>query len=255
MIGGIARIFNWTDFEELTAPDGIQLLHPTHSQLGSPGNSLYYPIPGVGILEHRVASQSSSTQLILWPTTAFNGDSGTFSQPLGDDELEALGPIVHSILGIISGTRVVFLDTNLWICSFDLRLSPAAGVRGQSRSPGPFSDRSETPSPGQNMISYIRWHFFALSEWRGGGNNFSSLMVPSKDRSARNAGHNFAFVAGHRVVLVQGGLDFSETVTLGSSERVSRSEEVKANQTLTKYSANQQWTVVSGSMHRRSTNW
>ena len=222
--GKICRIFNWADFSELTTTDGVQRLDPTYIDLSTSRYRSYHHIPGVGVLEHRVPFLPSPGHLILWPTTAFDQDSDISGHSLEDDGLEALGPIVHSVLGIIGGTRVVFLDTHLWICSFDLRLSPATHVRSRSRSPGPLSGRSRTPAPDQNMISHIRRHFFAMSEWTNNEGMMSSLMVPliclmvpSGARSARDGGHNFAFVAGRRIVLVQGGLDFSETVTLGSS--------------------------------------
>lgn len=222
----IGRLFSWADFKELTRPSGIQLLHPTYPHLSTLRTGSYHAIPGAGVLEHRVPSQSSASQLILWPTTAFDEYSDVSGHPLRDDGLEALSPVVHSVLGVIDGTRVIFLDTNLWVRSFDLRLSPTGHVRSRSRSPGPLSGRAGTPAPDQKMISYIRRHFFAMIEWRDGTNNFNCLMVPPMVRSARNGSPNFAFVAGHHVVLVQGGLDFAETVTLGSSGRVSRSEEV-----------------------------
>lgn len=257
--GGVGRIFDWADFKELATADGIQLQHPTPLGPSSPGDVFYHSIPGVGVLEHRTPSPSSAAQLVLWPTTAFDEDSEISGQPLKDDGLGALAPAIHSVLGVVSGTRIIFLDANLWICSFDLRLSSSSHRRSRSISPGPFGARSGTPAPDQNKASYVRRHFFAMSEWRDGGNNVSSLMVPSMARASRSGGHDFAFVAGHRVVLVQGGLDFSETVTLGSPERVSRSERVgwsgRTGRTANDTSCSQQWTVVSGSMHRRSSNW
>ena len=257
MTGRGCRIFNWDDFGELTTPDGVRLLHPTHLHNSTSGTGIYHPISGVGVLEHTLPSQSSVAQLTLWPTAVFDEESDLPRQPLEDRGLGALGSIVHSVLGVVGGTRVIFLDINLWICSYDLRLSHTARVGSRSRSPGSSSSRTRTPAPDQDGNSNIRRHFFAMSEWRDGSNKFNSLMVPSA-RSSRNSGHDFAFVAGHRVVLVKGGLDFSETVTWGPTERASRSEEagwsVKTGGALTKSPSSQQWTVVSGSMHQRSSN-
>ena len=257
--GGIGRTFSWDDLKELTSLDGIQLLHPTYLHLSALGDGFYHTIPGSGVLDHRMPSPSSAGQLILWPTTAFDEDSDVPGQPLEVDGLEALGPMVHSVLGVISGTRVVFLDTNLWVCSFDLRLSSGADVHSQRRSSSSLSNHPRTPAPDQSMVGFIRRHFFALSEWKDGSNKFNALMVSSTARPGRTGSCNFAFVSGNRVVLVQGGLDFSETVKLGSLGEVSTSEEIegtsKTRTPLEKSSSSQQWTVVSGSMHRRSPNW
>lgn len=257
--GGIGRKFSWIDFKELTSPDGIQILHPTYLHLSTLGDELYHPIPGVGILDHRLPSPSCAGQLILWPTAAFDENSDVSGRPLEVDGLEALGPMVYSVLGVIGSTRVVFLDTDLWVCSFDLQLSLAAGVHSRGRGPGFLSGRPGTSVPDQNMIGCVRRHFFALSEWRDGSNKFNPLMVPSTARSANSSGYSFAFGAGHRVVLVQGGMDFSETVTLDSSGRASRPEGVRGTTDTgkppAKSSSDQQWTVVSGSMHRRSPIW
>lgn len=256
MTADICRIFNWNDGEEVTPPDAIRLQYPTSRHASSSGSRICHLLPGVGVLEHSNVSQSSSAQWMFLPTTAFDANSENCGQPLKDDELDAISPTIHSVLGVIRGTRIVFLDTALWICSFDLRLSPATRVQSRSRSPRPLGVRSPAP---EQMTGNIRRHFFAMGEWRDGGNRFNALMVPSQARSARNGGHNFAFVAGHRVVLVQGGLDFSETVALGSPGRVSRFGNVNSSEEkvrpLGKAPSAQQWTVVSGSMHRRSSNW
>jgi hypothetical protein len=70
-----------------------------------------------------------------------------------------------------------------------------------------------------------------------------------------------AFVSGHRVVLVEGGMEFSETVTLNTTNhakpRVITNNDDRAEEGVspTHVGGTSDWTVISGSMHRRASNW
>ncbi|KAH6678875.1 NACHT and WD domain-containing protein, partial [Plectosphaerella plurivora] len=259
MAGGSARVLSWVDLTEPTTPYSLQAQYPASLLSLITVKTTCLSVPGIGVLEHR-SSQTGSSRLTLWPTSIMDGETDNGVEGSGQQtaaHLEALSPRIHSLLGVISGTKVAFLDTNFWVCSFDLRPSPA-GLRGLgSRSSGSLSSRRGQPAPDQGTIGNIRRHFFAMSEWRDSNSNLSCLMVPSRTRPTRNASHDFAFIARDRVILVQGGLDFAETITASSATSgvIDTGGLNSVGDSPARWTPSQPWTVVSGSMHRRASNW
>ncbi|KFA52959.1 hypothetical protein S40293_09406 [Stachybotrys chartarum IBT 40293] len=275
MFGSLARVFRWSDFTELTPNEGILLQRPVVSD-SVHGQPTYHTGHGM-VIEHI----APAGKVIRWPQEAFDASSILVGQPCKDSSLEELGPTIMSVLGYPGTSRLHFVDHNLWICSTDVSSSasnlaitmPIHGSR-PSRSPSPFSHStshlslnpgsidSMTPSTRQiaakHSSSCTRRHFFALSEWRDGRNKLNCVMFT---RSLRKGSVHFAFAVGHRIIVVEGGTEFSQIIAPNTA--TTRSKPTLGKGILQDGSVSpirntpseQHWTVVSGSMHRRASNW
>jgi hypothetical protein len=105
------------------------------------------------------------------------------------------------VIGFISPSTLVFLDTRLWICSIDVQ--PLFG-KGEGNISG---NRSSLPNIG------IRRHFFALSEWCDAEGEMKCSLVAVPGMPLQSMDHEIVFVSGHRLVVVKGGLQFSELIS------------------------------------------
>ncbi|KAI9172632.1 Vegetative incompatibility protein [Paramyrothecium foliicola] len=275
--GGIARIFQWSNYKELTPEGGIELAPPvschdiTNGILGS------YTITSELVIEHRAPSHSHEGSLRLWPVSKFDVGSGSSECSSNNMQMDAIQSSVLAVIGMSKDSRLMFLDSDFWVCSVELRDSASSALRvgnlsnGLQQSRRPSSNVSSpsplTRGPNHGKIAatttkvahgqgHIRRHFFALSEWRDGTNKFRCVMLPSKTMGAsRNRGLDFAFVSGDRVIVVQAGTEFSEVVTVGA-RTPTETQSLKVGSTSpTRSRFNGQWNVVSGSMHRRSSAW
>jgi hypothetical protein len=250
MTGIRSRVFNWADLGELTPSQGIRLQHPTDCALLMPATVTYHSIPGQGVLEHR-KPQRGLARLILWPLTAFDPESAACGHHATDHGLEMIGRLVESILGGMTDNKVAFLDKNMWICSFDLHPPREHGFGSGLGSQSSSSGAGHTD---ESIVSNIRRHFFAMNEWRDGNNTLSCLKIPVPAGPYRNEGYDFAFIARDRVIVIQGGLDFSEVIKV-SQGPPAVSKEGELSQIVDPDALSTptlQWTVVSGSMHRRA---
>jgi WD40 repeat protein len=250
MTGVDSHVFNWAYLGELTPSQGIRLQHPADCALLMPATVIYHSIPGQGVLEHR-KPQRGLARLILWPLTAFNPESAACGHHATDHGLEMIGPLVESVLGGMTDNKVAFLDKSMWICSFDLH---PPREHGFGSGLGSQSSSSGARPTDESIVSNIRRHFFAMNEWRDGNNSLSCLKIPVPAGPYRNDGFDFAFIARDRVIVIQGGLDFSEVIKVSQGPlavskegHLSQIDDPDALSTPTP-----QWTVVSGSMHRRA---
>ncbi|VUC29166.1 unnamed protein product [Clonostachys rosea] len=265
---GAARVFNWADFSEQTPSSGVILEQSHAGTTGlSPRKSSFYIGPNV-VIEHVLPTASQTGRLIKWPATAFDPSSSLAGRPSRDAQLDALGPRVFSVVGIMASTKLIFIDLNHWLCSTELvlprvsqQLSPSNSST-PARSPSPLRSVESVGRP--NLLGNARRHFFALSEWRDRDKQISCTLLPTAGPSpmARSRQANFAFVAEDRLIIVQGGLEFSEAVSTGNSNKpkmktfTSRgSPKVGTSPTSGGRFPDQDWTVVAGSMHRRASNW
>lgn len=225
----------------------------------------YHAGPGL-VIEHVGPSLVETGRLIIWPATAFDPSSELAGEPSIDSSLDKIGSIVIFILGVALNSKLLFIDANLWVCSTELRSSGATLAIGNppygvvpNRNPSPLSITTESGK--QAVPGQTRRHFFPLSEWRDGNNELSCTMLTSGPPSLRNRGINFAFAARHRITIVQGGMEFLETVTMSATNAGRKLIAQKrfspggGSPTSGTASNGHQWTVVSGSMHRRSSNW
>lgn len=115
----------------------------------------------------------------------------------------------------------------------------------------------------QAAAHHARRHFFALSEWRTWRGDLRCVVpvVPRAMALGRGVGGSgskdvVVFAAGHRVVVVQGGLEFAEGVVAVESLTGKAEQIVEAKGGVWSSSNGQNpWRVVSGSMHRRGSVW
>ncbi|KAI8628819.1 hypothetical protein F5Y19DRAFT_98111 [Xylariaceae sp. FL1651] len=188
-----ARLFKWDGFEEVKDQAELLLQRPHQAAMS---NALTYSIftSTSAIVETlKVADDAHGTRLYCWDPSTFGK---AIDQPLRPVIYEFLAPRLRCVIAAI-GSTLLFLDADLWICSLDLKSF--------------------------NQAPYAKRHFFILSEW---------LNVNGGILCVFTSKNNFVFVKKGGLLVVNHGLEFSETVTL---------------------SPQQDWKVHSGSMHRRTS--
>lgn len=116
--------------------------------------------------------------------------SSTASNPVATVlPINILRRVAH-VIGIHatpSSSKMMFLDTNSWVCSIDLGTVLSPSSAGMCKS-------------------YTR-HFFVPYDWFAGSRRLSGLVTPTR---------GVVFGKGGDVSVVKGGLDFSEVVSLES---------------------------------------
>ncbi|KAI1091825.1 WD40-repeat-containing domain protein [Rostrohypoxylon terebratum] len=214
-----ARIFCWSDFQELTTASGIPLRRPSTSvdveALSGPTpitktsvvRHSSYHVGQNFVLEFLPSSPSKASQLYVWPASAF--DPGTASpeypsQPPTEVDLSIIETEIIAVIGIVGHSTVLLMDANFWIYSMELR--PTSHVRA-SFSSGRTTVQNWAESIAQQGLSiFVKRHFFALSEWRTAGGELRCAITQ------RTTGPDFFFANRQHIVVIQGGLDFSELI-------------------------------------------
>lgn len=282
VIKDVARIYAWADFSEVTTAEGIRL--ERHAQAKQPSSTpamntvldlstASYTIGPGFVVELFRPSPSSPAQLYLWPASQLDPSSGTtVAHPAVKPNLDAISPAVSDVLCVMGTSTLLFLDVKRWICSVELQsvsAAPPATVAFRTSGFGAPSasafrtlvssslssrlNTRATASAVAEPAAQARRHFFALSEWRpDSGRIRCSVAIPG--RSPSGSRDVVAFVVGSKVVVVHGGLDFSVDVALvgtGTSKYMSTT----AGEFVGGAFGQNLWQVVSGSMHRRSSNW
>ncbi|KAL8393112.1 hypothetical protein RB595_003053 [Gaeumannomyces hyphopodioides] len=320
--GDVAHILAWDDFGELSSNGGKQGIpiargmlvteseavrssesgHPSRLPAVStaPAAASYHVGPGGVVMEVWRPPTSSTPNISMWPAAALEPSRDEPIATLDEPTLAALAPMILKVLGFVGSSTMVFLDTNLWMCSVELPVltsmvsaaSPTAVAEtGRARSSLPSRRISQTTtsrpplsraSPSSASTASLgqhrrpsaaeaggssgivgRRHFFALGEWRAGG-ELRCAMVPRAPQ--RGQSPDFAFASGHGVVVVKGGLEFCEVVALeqqpqfgvpnytgGASAGDDRGAADGDDGSPEKISVTHKWRFVSGSMHRRAS--
>ncbi|KAI1116131.1 hypothetical protein F5Y14DRAFT_459627 [Nemania sp. NC0429] len=175
----VARVFDWSDFKELTSEtgvpihrDGLSLSKDTLVDVTYHGSS-----PVVEVV--KAAGDTSGTHLFCWDI--LSSDSIADTSILGS-RVGLLAPVLRDAIAVI-GSTLIFLDRDLWVCSLDLNTF--------------------------NSAPYGKRHFFVLSEWINVNGDMLYAMTPKGD---------FVFVNKHGLVIVKAGLDFSEVITLSQQQ-------------------------------------
>ncbi|KAI0135872.1 hypothetical protein F4814DRAFT_39480 [Daldinia grandis] len=221
MFADTARIFCWSDSQELTIADGIPLQvsstptesHPLkHLPTKTPiTRSSSYCAGRDFVLELVRTLPPITPRLYVWPISAFNPATplpGSPVQPPMEVSLGCIDTEILAVLGIVGQSTILFVDVNLWVYSMELRL-----VQATSHARASFS--SETTivqnDPGtiiQKMPPvFTRRHFFALSEWRTPGGELRCAVAQ------RTGSPDFFFASRQYIIVVQGGLEFSEVMS------------------------------------------
>ncbi|KAM0258711.1 hypothetical protein ACHAQJ_003720 [Trichoderma viride] len=226
MTGNTARVFNWADYGELTSADGILLQRPTPpadtispreptlssnverfppQPLGSwfaYATASYHVGHGV-VVEFLRFTASALPQIYVWPATVFHPCSpGIPALPAMEPDLSAAGPVIRSVVGFASPSTLVFLDTSLWVCSIELQ-SVTGNRNGNISGIRPSS-------PNIN----VRRHFFALSEWCDVEGELKCALIAVPGVTPHTYSREVVFVSDHRLVVVKGGFEFSEKMSV-----------------------------------------
>jgi WD40 repeat protein len=270
VVGDIARVFCWADFDELTSANGIRFGRPASParflespQVASappPNISLasaaasYHVGPGL-VVELLRPSPFAPSRLHVWPAATLDPSSESPALPATEPNLDAIGPAVLAVLGVVGASTLVFLDVNLWVCSTELRSAAAATARsGDVSRIGP----SASTVVRQNQQAHARRHFFTLSEWRTAGGELRCTLAAVPAATPRSRSRDFVFASGHCVVVVKGGLEFSESVAAGAAMAMvpENGHSHAGGGGVPGGGADGQhvWKLVSGSMHRRALN-
>jgi hypothetical protein len=249
-------------------PTNISWDHATASHHVGPGF----------VIERFQPSPTSSSRLYLRPATELDPSSHNGSaRPALEPNLDAVGPAVLQVLRVFTPSTLLFIDVKLWVCSVELQsVAPTPPTTSVSFRSGGFSSSSSSASTSSSVVfskrftarstassavvpsvdagAHARRHFFALSEWRTGNGQLRCAVAASPPnnmpgRGGSRAGDAVAFAVGSRLVVVHGGLGFSESVVAAGTGAAASEYggRTVAGQEL--------WTVVEGSMHRRSSNW
>src|SRR5204863_4811675 len=124
----------------------------------------------------------------IWPTSAFSPPSVSLSSLSihGDARARSMTPpdapyrfppAVQHVLGLVEPSTLIFLDHNLWVCSFDAS-TPTTSIRPLILPPfGPKS--SGTMAFTAPRISYKR-HFFIPHDWWSRTGKLVSLVMNPK---------------------------------------------------------------------------
>lgn len=224
MSGNNARVFSWANYKELTSEDGIRLQRPTSSgkptsprELKTSPKSERFPPQllkadcafatasyhvGCGVvIETLQTIGNAPPQFFMWPAAAFDPYSPrpSVSSAILPD-FRAISSHIRSVIGFISPSTLVFLDTRLWICSVDIQSIFGKGEGNISGS------QSSIPSIG------VRRHFFALSEWCDAEGEMKCSLIAVPGTAPQSMDHEVVFVSGHKLVVVKGGFQFSELI-------------------------------------------
>jgi len=183
---GVMRIFSWVD--------ALENQHSVNENFNSVNPELKLSISQEKIWEHPWSlqpttdlvvnlksghytnSSSTTTSLEIWPASSISLQSGDSSSPLSFPGFDALAHKVRQIIAV-KGTRIIFLDTDLWVCTLDVMAL-------------------ESPK------CVVRRHFFLLSEWQSSDRRLVVEFVPVRCE--------FLIVKKHKLLVVRRGLDFSE---------------------------------------------
>jgi WD40 repeat protein len=285
--GDVAHVHAWANLTEITSPEGIPLERPpqpaahssrvvqddasTPTPPPSPksnhswatSSASYHTGPGFVIEHLQRSSPSVSPRIIVWPAAAFDPSSsvGMQGMPATEPNLEVISPAVQSVLGIVGTSTLVFLDINLWVCSTELQCFSTSTTPLRNGKVGGGARFLPSQLHLHSETIHAQRHFFALSEWRNSSGELRCALASVKSTAARmqciTGSQDVVFASGHRLIVVKGGLEFSESVSAseivpwgGHSDGTSHA--VSGGRAL---GGHYDWKIISGSMHRRTTNW
>lgn len=174
------HIFNWSDFKELTSPEGVKLNRPSELSVKTSAMRISYHGNNILVELTRKNGDQSSTKLECWQTSDIM-TSATSITPLPGFEM--LGPCIRYIIAV-NGNTLLFLDTDLWVCSLDLK------------------NFAITPE--------AKRHFFIPADWLSmSGDIFFEFTLKNE----------FVFVKKNEVLIIRRGMDYSETISLSKAQQ------------------------------------
>lgn len=174
----VARILSWADLTDLTNSEGVKLCR--FRELATKNSLFNVSYQGSILVAEllKMSGEQASTILECWNIGSMGADTMSI-MPL--EGLEMLGPSIEHIIAI-TGTILLFLDTDLWVCSLDLKK---------------FA-----------MIPEAKRHFFIPSDWKS---NTSDIIFHYTSKNE--------FVLAHKdkLSIIKRGLDYAETISFSKS--------------------------------------
>ncbi|KAI9685958.1 MAG: hypothetical protein M1820_010702 [Bogoriella megaspora] len=177
----VARLLQWSDFGEVSTPGGMRLSRFT--EFPRNGAALTTSYNGYHILTElaKVTGHRSNSRFECWNASEFETSTQSVITLSG---FKLLGPKIEQMIAVI-GNTLIFLDTDLWICSLDLKMFEAMPV--------------------------MKRHFFVLSEWL----TMSGELLCNFTRK-----REFVIAKKHELVIVKHGMDFAETLELSTATKL-----------------------------------
>ena len=186
------RVYPWANSQEIqpffemaealsvtVTPPSPELRRAPQPELWSDPRAHQQPSHFVVNLRKGNASSTSSSSLSaaleVWPASSISV-SNPYNPPLSLPGFDNLAHKVNQIIAI-TGSLLLFLDTDLWVCSLDVRTFASAGHGAQR-------------------------HFFVLSEWQSSDGGYIVEYVPAR--------REFLIARKHGILIVRRGLDFAE---------------------------------------------
>ena len=162
----------------------LTITPPTPLLPSSPDNShrssttaATVPLRPIKFIAHLFSTPSNIQSLKVWPAESLSGPtSSSTSEPRFDPD--HLGSRMRQIIALWE-TRLLFLDTNLWVCSLEL-------------------------STQKISAKAVKRHFFLQSEWHSGIGSEPFIMAFSE------AKREFLIAFKERLLVVKRGLDSAE---------------------------------------------
>lgn len=176
----VARILSWTDLTELTDSEGVKLYRYRKPAVKNSVLNISYQS---NILLAELLKESgdpSSTMLECWEIVNIGADSASI-KPL--EGLEMLGPSIEHIIAV-AGNNLLFLDTDLWVCSLDLKT---------------FASTPEA-----------KRHFFIPSNWQRTSGDIM-FQYTSKNE--------FVLANKDELVIIKRGMDYAEKISLSNAQQ------------------------------------
>lgn len=176
----VAHIFDWADFKELTDSEGVNLNRFSQPIIRSSSINISYH--GRSILAEliKINGDQSSTKLECWQTFNIQANAKSITPLPG---FEILGPHIEYVIAV-NGNILLFLDTDLWVCSLDLK------------------NFITTPE--------VKRHFFIPTDW---------LSTSGEMLFQLTSKNEFIFVKKTGLAIIKRGMDYFETISLSRARQ------------------------------------
>jgi hypothetical protein len=170
----VFKIYSWIDLEELTKSEGVQINRTCAPLIRNSEVRTQYR--GSDILIELVKSNWDPTSWILecWQAKDFERAASSVSALPGFEEQ---GPRVEYLIVVTDNTVLYYLDTDMWVCSLDLKEFPISKT--------------------------VNRHFFIPSDWRSTSGDML-FQLTSKEV--------FLFAKQSELMVIKRGLSYSEQV-------------------------------------------
>ena len=174
----VVRIFRWENFETVKE-EGVRLKRSREPAEKKSAVTISYQ--GTAVLVELLKPSGSQSVRVLecWKTCDIQVNARCISPLPG---FEMLGPRIEYILAVV-GTRLVFLDTDLWVCSLELK----------SFATTPEAQR----------------HFFIPLDWHSDSNDVL-FQFTSK--------HEFVYINKNELRIIKRAMNYSETISLSKAQ-------------------------------------